>query len=332
MTHEEGIMKESNTADVLGSNVCVLCGGWSDEREVSILSGREVASALEEAGFANVDLLDVASDDFLRSVATGDYDVAFVAMHGKYGEDGCVQGLLEILHIPYTFSGVRASSMALAKDVAKNVYRRYGIPVADDVYIYPGDDLDDDALDEIVERLGLPLFVKPAGNGSSFGVTHVMSRDELPAAIERASEGGECVIIEEAIEGTEITVPVLGNADARALPIIEVATGADFYDEKVKYEPSELHHVIPANLPDEVIRRASNLAVAAHVALGCKGCSRSDFIVQANGEPIILETNTIPGMTSASLFPDSARSAGIAFPELCRTFIELALEDSSAQA
>ena len=332
MTHEEGIMKESNTADVLGSNVCVLCGGWSDEREVSILSGREVASALEEAGFANVDLLDVASDDFLRSVATGDYDVAFVAMHGKYGEDGCVQGLLEILHIPYTFSGVRASSMALAKDVAKNVYRRYGIPVADDVYIYPGDDLDDDALDEIVERLGLPLFVKPAGNGSSFGVTHVMSRDELPAAIERASEGGECVIIEEAIEGTEITVPVLGNADARALPIIEVATGADFYDEKVKYEPSELHHVIPANLPDEVIRRASNLAVAAHVALGCKGCSRSDFIVKDNGEPIILETNTIPGMTSASLFPDSAREAGIAFPELCRTFVELALDDSPARA
>ena len=332
MTHEEGIMKESNTADVLGSNVCVLCGGWSDEREVSLLSGREVASALEEAGFANVDLLDVASDDFLRSVATGDYDVAFVAMHGKYGEDGCVQGLLEILHIPYTFSGVRASSMALAKDVAKNVYRRYGIPVADDVYIYPGDDLDDDALDEIVERLGLPLFVKPAGNGSSFGVTHVMSRDELPAAIERASEGGECVIIEEAIEGTEITVPVLGNADARALPIIEVATGADFYDEKVKYEPSELHHVIPANLPDEVIRRASNLAVAAHVALGCKGCSRSDFIVKDNGEPIILETNTIPGMTSASLFPDSAREAGIAFPELCRTFVELALDDSPARA
>ena len=325
-------MKESNTADVLASNVCVLCGGWSDEREVSLLSGREVASALEEAGFANVDLLDVASDDFLRSVATGDYDVAFVAMHGKYGEDGCVQGLLEILHIPYTFSGVRASSMALAKDVAKNVYRRYGIPVADDVYIYPGDDLDDDALDEIVERLGLPLFVKPAGNGSSFGVTHVMSRDELPAAIERASEGGECVIIEEAIEGTEITVPVLGNADARALPIIEVATGADFYDEKVKYEPSELHHVIPANLPDEVIRRASNLAVAAHVALGCKGCSRSDFIVKDNGEPIILETNTIPGMTSASLFPDSAREAGIAFPELCRTFVELALDDSSARA
>lgn len=319
-------MEEQKMTDITDARVCVLTGGWSDEREVSLMSAREVSSALAKAHFTHVDTIDVASPDFAHKICEGEYDVAFIAMHGKYGEDGCVQGLLEVMHIPYTFSGVLASSMAMAKDVAKAVYRRFDIPVAEDVCMSPADDRSDKALDEIVESLGLPLFVKPTGNGSSFGVTLVHSRQELPRAISKAFAAGERVLIEQAVEGIEITVPVLGNDQPIALPIIEVVTGAEFYDERVKYEPSDLHHVIPARLSDEVVEHVNELAVAAHVALGCRGCSRSDFIVRDDGVPVILETNTIPGMTSASLFPDSARHAGIEFPDLCRTFVELALE------
>lgn len=312
--------------DVTSNKIAVLAGGWSDERDVSMSSGKEVRHALQEAGFSQVDLLDVAQDDFMERLMGGAYDVAFVAMHGKYGEDGCVQGLLEVLHIPYTFSGVLASALAMAKDVTKTVYERAGIPTAAGVTLMDGEEVSEERLDEIVEELGLPVFVKPASNGSSFGISHVLDRSSLREAVNKAALTGGHVLIEAAIVGEEITVPVIGNDKPRALPIIEVVTGADFYDEKVKYEPSELHHVIPARLSEDVVARASELAERAHVALGCRGCSRSDFIVAADGTPYILETNTIPGMTAASLLPDSARHAGIEFSELCKYFVELALE------
>lgn len=315
------------TLDVTTRKVAVLVGGWSDESDVSRSSGREVAQALREAGFKTVDLLDVADSDFVSSLSGGGYDVAFVAMHGKYGEDGCIQGLLEILHIPYTFSGVLSSAMAMEKDVAKAVYRREGLPIADGVLFPRGHELTDEEADELVERLGLPMFVKPAGNGSSFGITHVTDESQLAEAVREASV--DCnALVEEAVQGIEVTVPVIGNENPVALPIIEVVTGADFYDVKVKYEPSELHHVIPARLSDDVADRVRDIAVSAHVALGCRGCSRSDFIIRDDGTPVILETNTIPGMTAASLMPDSARHAGISFPELCRRFVEYALEDA----
>lgn len=315
------------TQDVTTCRVAVLVGGWSDESDVSRSSGREVAQALREAGFDTVDLLDVADSDFVQNLSTGDYDVAFVAMHGKYGEDGCIQGLLEILHIPYTFSGVLSSAMAMEKDVAKAVYKREGLPIAEGVLIARGHEMSDEEADELVGRLGLPLFVKPAGNGSSFGVTHVTEKRQLAEAVRLASADSNA-LVEEAVQGMEVTVPVIGNENPTALPIIEVVTGSDFYDVKVKYEPSELHHVIPARLSDDVAGRVRELAVRAHVALGCRGCSRSDFIVREDGTPVILETNTIPGMTAASLMPDSARHAGISFAELCRRFVEYALEDA----
>lgn len=313
--------------DILERRVAVLVGGWSDEREVSLKSGSEVAQALREAGFEGVDILDIANPDFPRSLVDGDYDVAFVALHGEYGEDGCIQGMLEVMHMPYTFSGVRASAMAMAKDVAKAVYRREGIPVALDVTLTAGERPSADELEAIVEELGLPIFVKPSDNGSSFGITRVTRLQDLPTALLKAERSSGRIIVEQAIEGIEITVPVLGNDDPRALPIIQIDTGADFYDEKVKYEPSELHHVIPARLDEKTSARAQELAIRAHRALGCRGCSRSDFIIAADGTPVILETNTIPGMTAASLLPDSARHAGIEFSDLCRHFVELALED-----
>ena len=315
------------TNDVTQNKVVILAGGWSDERDVSLSSAREVKTALQEAGFAHVDLLDIAEEGFVDHLRKGCYDVAFVALHGEYGEDGCVQGLLEILHIPYTFSGVLASSMAMEKDMAKCVYASVGLPVAQGITFKKGHTPTSEELKSCVEKLGLPLFVKPVGNGSSYGVTRVTESSELLQAILVAARTNGNVLVEACVEGREITVPVIGNSEARALPIIEIDTGAEFYDAKVKYEPAELHHRIPAPLPEDVYKLAQHYAVRAHEALGCRGCSRSDFIVRADGVPVILETNTIPGMTAASLLPDSARHAGIPFPELCKRFVELALED-----
>ena len=307
--------------------VVVIGGGWSDEREISLESANEVRSALLEAGFATVDLLDLAARDFYARLVSGGYDVAFVALHGAYGEDGCIQGLLEILHIPYTFSGVAASAAASEKQMAKAIFSAAGIRAPRGIDLPVGEQLTDAQIDSIVEDLGLPLFVKPAANGSSFGISRVTERSALNEAIVAAGSSGGRVLVEECVEGMEITVPVIGNDDAHALPIVEIVTGAEFYDLKVKYEPSSLHHVIPARLEPGVYSRAQELAVRAHRALGCRGCSRSDFIVTADGDPVILETNTIPGMTANSLLPDSARHGGIEFPELCARFVEFALEE-----
>lgn len=306
--------------------VAVLAGGWSDERDISMQSGTQCRQALLDAGFVQVDLYDIAEKDFPQKLVAGGYDVAFPALHGRYGEDGCIQGFLEILYIPYAFSGVLASAVGTEKEFAKAVYRSAGIRAPRGFDMKPGTILTEEQVDAVIQNLGLPLFVKPCGNGSSFGISRVNSREELAAAIELAGSAGQRVLVEECIEGTEITVPVIGNDDPEALPVVEIAYDAEFYDLKVKYEPSALHHIIPARLSPEVYALAQDMACRAHKALGCRGCSRSDFIVTAAGEPVILETNTIPGMTASSLLPDSARHAGIEFPQLCTRFVELALE------
>lgn len=320
-----------NTEELKSLRVVVLCGGWSDERDVSITSGTECRRALLESGFKKVDLLDIAEDRFAEKLAGGNYDVAFPALHGRFGEDGCIQGMLEVMHIPYAFSGVFASAVATQKEAAKVLYAKAGIRTPRGVDLPAGAQLTQEQKDALVSKLGLPLFVKPSGNGSSFGITRVTESAKLQEAVDLAGSEGERVLIEECVVGTEITVPVIGNADPHALPIVEIVTGADFYDVKVKYEPAELHHVIPARLAPAVYAKAQAAAVAAHKALGCAGCSRSDFIVTEMGEPVILETNTIPGMTPASLLPDSARHGGIEFPELCAKFIELAVEGRASK-
>lgn len=320
-----------NTEELKSLRVVVLCGGWSDERDVSITSGTECRKALLECGFKKVDLLDIAEDRFAEKLAGGNYDVAFPALHGRFGEDGCIQGMLEVMHIPYAFSGVFSSAVATQKEAAKVLYAKAGIRTPRGVDLPAGAKLTQEQKDALVSKLGLPLFVKPSGNGSSFGITRVTESAKLQEAVDLAGSEGERVLIEECVVGTEITVPVIGNADPHALPIVEIVTGADFYDVKVKYEPAELHHVIPARLAPAVYAKAQDAAVAAHKALGCAGCSRSDFIVTQMGEPVILETNTIPGMTPASLLPDSARHGGIEFPELCAKFIELAVEGRASK-
>ena len=318
--------------ELLNKRVVVICGGWSDERDISMLSANECHDALLEAGFGTVDVLDLASRDFVPRLVSGGYDVAFVAMHGAYGEDGCVQGLLEVLHMPYTFSGVAASAVASEKQLSKAVYEAAKIRAPRGVDLSAGTVLTDDQVDSLVGELGLPLFVKPAANGSSYGVSFVHGADELLPAIERAAEHGGKVLVEQRLVGTEITVGVYDAPDwLRALPVVEIRKqeNAEFYDLNVKYiDPSQVHR-IPAQIAPEDYARAQELACRAHEALGCTGFSRSDFIVTENG-PVILETNTIPGMTDTSLYPDEVRHAGMAFSDVCARLVELALDGALA--
>ncbi len=280
--------------------------------------------ALKEAGYTSVELLDAAADDFMVTMATGGFDVAFIAMHGAGGEDGAMQGAMETLGIPYTASGVLASACGADKEVSKLLYARAGIPIAPGLALEAGDEVD---IDHIVEICGERCFVKPAVNGSSYGISLVHEPSELPAAIAKAFEYGDKVLVEKCIEGTEITVGVYGEDDVRALPIVEIRKPEDceFYDLDVKYvDPTDIHR-IPAQISPENYARAQELACAAHKALGCLGISRSDFIVSEDG-PVILETNTIPGMTDTSLYPDEIRHTDdMTFPQVCDSLIRMGL-------
>lgn len=318
---------------ITDARVAMLYGGWSDERDISKASAQACHAALIEAGFNSVTDLDVADKSFVTDLAQGKYDVAFIAMHGAYGEDGAIQGLLEILHIPYTFSGVAGASLAIHKDKAKVLYQAAGLNVAPGICIrydeiaacVDDSDIQNTLVPRIASEVALPFFIKPCVNGSSFGVSLVKNVQDIPQALRQASQHTSDVLIEEAIEGTEVTAPVIGNQDAQALPLIQIITGdAEFYDNTVKYEPPEDHHILPAKLPQAVYERVQADAIKARKAVGCLGASRSDFIVKDDGTPVILETNVIPGMTQTSLLPDAAAYAGIAFPQLCRLFVELA--------
>lgn len=303
--------------------IAVLAGGTSAERDVSLSSGGHAQEALLQAGYGAVDVLDPADSDFIETLRRGSYDVAFVALHGVGGEDGMVQHILEYLGIPYTGSGPIASGCGMDKELSKVLYEHAGIPAARGIALTR-----DEAYDarEIVANLGSHLFVKPAYNGSSYGVSKVSSAEDLAAAIERAFEYDRKVLIEECLEGVEITVGVYGDAELTALPIVEICCPEDveFYDLSVKYVDPKDIHLIPARLNEADYDRAQQLAKMAHRALGCFGISRSDFIVGEHG-PVILETNTIPGMTKTSLFPDEVRHAGLEFSDVCAELVEMAL-------
>lgn len=315
-------MAEINRAKM---RVAVLAGGRSSEREISFSSGKNVVDALRTAGFGEVEMLDPASATFLSDLTGGSFDVAFIALHGEGGEDGKIQSVLDFCGIPYTGSDVTSSALAADKDLSKVMYERAGIPVAPGVSLVRGQSYD---LDEILSIVGDHCFVKPAVNGSSYGITYVKKAEDLQAAIDVAFSYGDKVLIEKRIEGTEITVGVYGGDDLRALPIVEILKqeDADFFDLRVKYISPDKIHRIPAQISEEDYVRAQELACAAHRALGCMSVSRSDFIVSEEG-PVILETNTIPGMTDTSLYPDEIRHADdLTFPEVCASFIQMAID------
>lgn len=303
--------------------VAVLKGGRSAERGISLVTGSQVGDALRTLGHevVEVDTGDIAFIGTLRAMRPA---VAFICLHGRFGEDGTVQGLLELLDIPYVGSGVLASALAMDKVVSKHLFVQCGLPTPPFVRVRAGEPW---TVDEIVGALGPRLVVKPASEGSSVGMTIVHEPGELAGGIEIALELDLDVLIERFIAGTEVTVGVLGNRDPVALPTLEVVPENEYYDFESKYVPGMSAHIVPARVSEEVRDECQRIAIAAHLALGCRGVSRTDTIVDEDGRVWLLEVNTIPGMTPTSLLPDAARAAGIEFPQLCERLVRLALEE-----
>lgn len=305
------------------TRITLLKGGESGEREVSLVSGASCAQALREVGFPVVEV-DTAEVDAIQQIIDSKPDVVFIALHGKYGEDGCVQGLCELMHIPYTGPGVLASALAMDKTRTKVFYRSHGLPTPPSVTINRSDGYDVDA---ILAEIGEKCLVKPAHEGSTVGISMVKAAADLEPAILKAFDSDNLVLIEKFVEGTEVTVAVLGNSEPEALPVIEIVPEiSDFYDYEAKYAAGGATHVIPARIGDEATAKCQEYAVTAHKALGCVGVSRTDMFVGPQGEIWLIETNTIPGMTPTSLLPDTAKTVGIEFGELCRKLVEFALE------
>jgi len=300
--------------------VAVLMGGKSSEREISLRSGKAVTHALLKKGIEVIPL-DVAGN-WERAIIKKDIDIAFIALHGKYGEDGTVQSLLEKLNILYTGSGVEASRIAFDKVCAKEIFLRENIPTPD-FYV-----LDGTSGSRVGEgHINVPLVVKPAREGSAIGVSIVKEEKEFQPALKKAMKYDSKVLIERYVKGKEITVGILNGA---ALPVVEIHSKRDFFDFEAKYT-AELHEfIIPAPLEKKIFNRVQEISLRSHDVLGCSGFSRVDLIL-SEGEPYVLEVNTIPGLTDVSLFPAAAKAAGIDFPELCQKIIEIALRGYKGQ-
>ena len=299
-----------------GKKVAVLYGGRSSEREVSLKTGKACAEALVSKGY-DVTLVDVDLDlpERLRAAKIA---VAFNALHGRWGEDGCVQGLLEAMAIPYTGSGVLASALGMDKTVSKAMFKAIGLSLIDYRVFPPAKAASITAADL---PFGLPCVVKPAGEGSSVGVHLVKDPTKLQAAcVDAASYKGD-VIVERYLKGTEVNVAVL---EGKALGAIEIEPANDFYDYAAKYTAGTTRYHYPARIPEAHVKRVMEAAERAHTGLGCSGVTRVDFIVAADGTPYILEINTLPGMTATSLVPKIAAGLGIAFPDLCEKILESA--------
>lgn len=304
-------------------HVAVLFGGLSLEREVSLRSGNRVADALSDRGYP-VTQLDVDAE-LVRELTQGDYDVAFIALHGAIGEDGTIQSILELIGLPYTGPDALASALAWDKPIAKGLYRRAGIPTPDSVSLTSQAFRDvgvSAAIGRIAEELGMPLVVKPAKGGSSLGLAHVDRLEELPAAIVGALSYGDAVLIERHIEGTEVAVSVLGG---NPLPAVEIQPKEGVYDFAARYTAGATSFHVPARLAPPVLARCAEVALAAYEAVGCRHVSRADLIVDAEGTPWLLELDTCPGLTETSLLPLAANAAGLDFGDLLEHLVRLAL-------
>lgn len=254
-------------------------------------------------------------------------DVVFITLHGKNGEDGTVQGYLELLGIPYTGSGVLASAVCMNKVITKKLLSYEGLPTADfQVIKKRGFNRDLFNPDLLMEDFGLPLVVKPATQGSSVGTSIVRKRKNIVPALELALSLDEEILVEKFIAGTELTVTVLGKDNLKTLPVIEIVPKNEYYDYESKYMPGMSDHLIPARISEEERERVEEISCKAYDAVGCRGYGRIDLILDRGGNPYILEINTLPGMTGTSLVPDAARAAGIKFPELLDLFVKMALE------
>ena len=307
--------------------MALLSGGISSEREVSLNSGNQVYDALDKDKY-DVRRYDPKSDLPLLVADASKIDAALIILHGPYGEDGTIQGMLDLLNIPYQGSGVMGSAVAMNKLVSKQLYEKAGLPVPEYIAIKPEDPVN---ADDIVAQMGLPVVIKPVQGGSSVGMSIVRRVEDLEGAIQKAFNYDSEVMLEAYVDGIEVTGGVLGNDAPEALPLIEIIPDKshDFFDYEAKYTPGLTQEICPARIDDQLTAQAQHYALKAHGVLGCRGYSRTDMILKGR-DLFVLETNTIPGMTATSLFPQAAAAAGLPFGQLMDRLIELSLEDHQA--
>lgn len=295
------------------NHVAVIMGGWSPERDVSLSSGRGCAEALRGEGF-QVTEIDVERN-LAKKLTEVAPDVVFNALHGRWGEDGCVQGLLEVLELPYTHSGVLASALAMDKELSKKIFRAAGLPVAESKLV----SREEAAVGHVMDT---PYVIKPHNQGSSVGVFIVREGENRPPA-ELASKKwdlGELVMVERFIPGRELTCAVMGD---RVLNVTEITSNTGFYDYEAKYADGGSVHVVPARISSDINKRIQDVTCAAHDSLGCRGVTRADFrFDEERGELILLEINTQPGMTPTSLVPELAAHEGMSYGDLVRWMVE----------
>jgi D-alanine-D-alanine ligase len=323
--YPENIINNLNGAFTMKKKLrlALLAGGKSGEREVSLKGAAEVAKALDPGKY-EIKRYDPATDLAKLATEAGNIDVAFILLHGPFGEDGTVQGFLDLLGIPYQGSGVLGSAIAMDKNLAKILYRNAGLKVPE-WHLASREDVKHPG--KILSQLGLPLVIKPVSQGSSLGMTIARSENDIGPGLEKAFAIDRQVMVEEFIKGREITGGVIGNDDLIALPLVEIIPGEayEFFDYEAKYQPGASKEICPADLEEPITIRAQNHALTAHRALQLKGYSRTDMLV--TGDDIyVLETNTIPGMTPTSLLPQGAAAAGLDFSALLDRLLELALE------
>jgi len=301
----------------------VLRGGRSAEREVSLRSGAQVEQALRGRGHdvTGIDL-DSATWDVLRD---GNFACVFNALHGRLGEDGTVQGMLELLALPYTGSGVLASALCMDKSRASSVMAGAGLHVPEYEELEMNQGVSGARVEGLVERFGLPLVVKPVREGSTIGITIARDSDQVASGLVLAAQYDRRVMVQRFAVGTEITIGVLATPHLQVLPTLEIVSDNPVYDYDAKYTAGKSHHIIPARIPEAARTAASEAAGRAFTLLGCSGMGRVDVIVDAGGTPWLLEVNTVPGLTELSLLPDAARAAGIKFDELCQRLVDHAV-------
>ena len=309
-------------------NVLVVCGGISSERAISLRSGNAVLEALRAYGYVNARLFDLRRDN-MGEILSARPDAVFLALHGKGGEDGQIQGFLDLAGIPYTGSGVESSAVCMNKILTKQVLLTLGLPTARFTIIRKERLMKEGVsaiAEDLIETVGLPMVLKAPCEGSSIGVIIVKTAGELPRAIMDVFAYDDRILAEEFLSGVEITLPILGNEEIMVLPDVEITSEREFYDYTAKYTQGMCTHIIPARISDAARTYAKEIGREAYRALRCRGLARIDFIVDAMKGPMVIEINTIPGMTEMSLFPDSARAMGIEFPELCHHILSLCLE------
>lgn len=307
------------------TKVLVLRGGTSEEREVSLRSGKAVFDALQARGY-NVQDLDFTKESLPQIISIAP-DVVFIALHGKNGEDGTVQGFLDLLGIPYTGSGIAASAIGMNKILTKKYLVYEEIPTSEFVIIDKGFFANLSAnIESLLDTIGLPMVVKASTQGSSIGVFIVREKADIADALEKALTFDKEILVEKFIDGTELTAAVIGNDEPYVFPVIEITSENEFYDYESKYTKGMCAHIIPARVSDEVRENVMQIAAKVYKSMGCQGYARIDFIVDRDANPYVLEINTIPGMTEMSLVPDAARADGVSFIELVDRILKLAIE------